>query len=328
MSNFDLQGTGILQGGVQGFIQGMRDSEDRKFKQMEFDAKQRADSLSKERQAKLDEIAAKDKEFDNRRQVAAMGKKVPTLAPGQSITQFNPSELPNDEDYLRAKAEADMTPVKKAIQNMQFEKAKGDADKAKDEARKRGLSPIPGYQKTDQYVGDETEERSLRTAYTDYDKFRTTMNNLKAKVQSASKEELANPYSDTRKAIANDLRDLQLTYKGEAFAKLGVLAGPDMGLLESIIENPGTLSNLVSGKEGVLKRYDQALSRVDHAFDARVKSLGLAKAPSKDTGGLIPKDRGLMKDGMMKKEGVQSKPKTIKQNGFTYTLNPQTGEYE
>lgn len=48
--NNDLIGANLLQGGAQGFIQGMRDAEDSKYKKLEFDAKMKANDEQRERQ--------------------------------------------------------------------------------------------------------------------------------------------------------------------------------------------------------------------------------------------------------------------------------------
>lgn len=44
--------------------------------------------------------------------------------------------------------------------------------------------------------------------------------------------------------------------------------------------------------------------------------------------GLVPKPPGLVGGGLVRGPGTDQKPQTIKQNGITYNLNPQTGEYE
>lgn len=198
-------------------------------------------------------------------------------------------DAPYSEDqvnYFKTRAEFDPYGLKSA----QATKAKTDAADAQ---RKALAAPVPGFKKGPNYVADDTEERAIRTAYADKQKFDTVMDSLITKVQAASPADLANPLSPTSKSITNDLRDLQLIYKGEAFAKLGVLAGPDMKILEDIIENPGTVSNLISGKEGVLERYAQAKDRVNQGFGARVQSLGLV--PEAGEGLVKPKAKGLVK---------------------------------
>lgn len=307
MENEGLLG---LAAGFKGFAEGFERAEDQKYKRMETEAKIQAQREDRERQRMIDERTAQEKktneegkEFDDRAGLAKAGFVIPELQPGQSIRSVPLSSLKINHGLLgaRANATAGADP---------FGAKAADAALKTDEQRKRSLSPIPGYRKTEQYVGDEIEERTLRKAHTDLKKFQTTMTALKQRVKSAKPEDLANPYSDIRKAISNDLRDLQLTYKGEAFAALGVLTGPDMSILEQIIENPGTISNLISGKEGVTKRYDQALGRVNNAFNARIQSMGLEP----DT----PAPKGLVNGGA---EGMVPKGKIAKPAGAPAPVN-------
>lgn len=161
------------------------------------------------------------------------------------------------------------------------EENKFDLEKKKRDLELSKKSPIPGYVKTDETPIDSTSMRQLKEASADVAKFNKNMDGLIKRVQSASKIEIANPLSNTSKAIKNDLRDLQLTYKGKAFAELGVLAGPDLMILDQILEDPGTLSNIASGKEGVLERYKQARDRVNGGFSSKASAYGLQNSSPK-----------------------------------------------
>lgn len=254
-------GAGAISAAVKGLMQGMQQGdemsmrreerdENKRFREMELSSRMRAEDEKRAREAALDKYnKEKDaSELELKRQELKL-----KYNPDQQSKQSDPYGMRETNALL----------------------AKERLDKALLESKQRKASPVPGYEKTESYVGDPIEERTLRAASSDLDAFRTTITSLKQKVNNASKEDLANPYSDVRKAINNDLKDLQLAYKGDAFAKLGVLTGPDVGFLEQVIENPGSVSNLISGKQGVLNRYDQALKRVNQKFDAKAKTLGL-----------------------------------------------------
>lgn len=300
----DLMAAGLLSSGTSAFIKGWGDSEDRNMRKMEIEARQRSEDAQRERQQSLDSFAKKDKEFDNRAGLRKAGFKLPTLEQDQSIADTDLNSLTVDQDYLKSKAEAD--PNAAILKALQIKNSGMELQKKTRENELAGRSPIPGYQKGPNYVGDEIEERGLRSAAVDFNKFKTTMEGLKAKVKAAGEKDLINPYSPVRKAIENDLKDLQLTYKGDAFAKLGVLSGPDMSILEKIIENPSTFSNLVSGKEGVLERYDQALGRVTTGFNSRIQGMGLE--PVQEGG--KKKSGGLINQGLVKEPGMLAGPTT------------------
>lgn len=170
------------------------------------------------------------------------------------------------------------------------EENKFDLAKKKRDLELSKKSPIPGYVKTDETPIDSTSIRQLKDANADVAKFNKAMDGLISRVTSASRMDIANPLSNTSKAIKNDLRDLQLTYKGKAFAELGVLAGPDLMILDQILEDPGTLSNIASGKEGVLDRYKQAKARVNDGFSSKASAYGLQiSSPKKESANNIGK---------------------------------------
>lgn len=121
----DLLGAGLLRGGAEGFIRGLQDAEDKKFKQMEFDAKMGADREQKDRQRMLDEANKKNVEFDNKAKILSTGRKLPTLAEGQSIADADISNLPIDREYLTAKVESD--PMARAIKGLQYKKEQDEA---------------------------------------------------------------------------------------------------------------------------------------------------------------------------------------------------------
>lgn len=282
MADFDWASEGGLAAlgqGVKGFAQGWMDAEDRQNKKLEMEAKTKAAESEKERHRFMDGLTARDKGFQ--------------ATPGADIYKQDPATMQRDPEWLKLqeqKAAADPLGLKAAqLQNAKLESVKKQQDIAQGalEAKKSKLSPIQGYQKTENYVATPIEEKALREGQAQIGRFNNVMDGLKAKVAAASQADLANPLSDTSKAIKNDLRDLQLIYKGDAFAQLGVLTGPDLKILEDIIENPGSFSNLVSGKEGVVSRYDQARDRVNTGFQNKVTTLGLvpmradAKMPGK-----------------------------------------------
>jgi len=88
-------------------------------------------------------------------------------------------------------------------------------------------------------------------------------------------------------------------YKGEDFAKLGVLAGPDMAILDKVIEDPGSISNLIGGRGGVVNRYQQLKDRVNRNYIDKIGSYGLEADESGDPMSYskynIPKDGGLIR---------------------------------
>lgn len=292
----DLETTGLLRGGTEGFIRGLEAGEDAKMKSLEHKAKLNSMETEVKRHAEQQAIElrkaglmkdAQGQIVDDpaARQRADIEKGVgshqrPQYGPDGKLTGYELDPKYAEHEIAKAKAAASFDPFGGKAAGAQ--KAKIDAETAIKEASRKTKSPIKGYEKSDDYVGTPEEEKHLRTAKSETDKFNGIMDGLQARVKSASIKDLANPWSSVSKDIQNDLRDLQLIYKGPAFAQLGVLAGPDMKILDQILEDPGSISNLAQSlksgnNDNVIGRFKQAQDRVNAGFRAKTESLGLVQ---------------------------------------------------
>jgi len=291
----DYSGIAAAGAGFEGFVKGLQGAQDQKYKAQEFEAKMSAMRSQQEREAQ--ELAIKKRQLDpqvQRREEMlklAASNQEPIYGEGGELTgtQYKPGYM----DILDKKASADPFGLKKTnAENAGLEQDKKKLDIAKEKKvlERSSKSPVVGYNKIDDSEIDVTSARQLKEASAELTKFNNQMSALEASVKSASTSDLANPLSDVSKDIKNKLRDLQLTYKSDAFAKLGVLTGPDLKLLEEVIENPGTVSNLLSGKSGVLSRYKSVKDRVGQNFNAKAEAYGLVPA------------------GLVKKEGLVDGP--------------------
>lgn len=288
--------------GIQGFAKGLMAAEeagdrraDREMKRLEFEAKMKADQTARE-QKNAEDAYKKEKDDQDLR---LRGRQAGLIV-GPKGQPFDPGSAPRDPEWVETQtglrqAGAGADPYGTKALNAEATRQgllKNRAEFAEKE-RVRNSSPVPGYKKGESYVADPIEERGLREGAIQVDNFNKTLDTLKQKVKGASKVDLLNPYSNVRKSIKKDLRDLQLTYKGKAFAELGVLAGPDLQLLEQIVEDPSTLSNIISGKEGVSDRYSELQANTKSRFDQRAQVMGLVptgligKEPSGGGNGLI-----------------------------------------
>lgn len=118
---------------------------------------------------------------------------------------------------------------------------------------------------------------------------RETINGLLAKVaekvQNASPIELSNPYSSVRRSIESDLADAQLLYKGEGFANLGVLTGPDVSYLDKVLDPPNFVNAVTrGGPQEAINRYKDAVNRINERFGSKLKFKGFT--PNKPMSGL------------------------------------------
>jgi len=73
-------------------------------------------------------------------------------------------------------------------------------------------------------------------------------------------------------------------------AKLGVIAGPDMGLIEGQVSDPSSLSSLFTRDETAMAKLDQYQKQNERALSAKINSMGLVdnrtKKDTNATGGM------------------------------------------
>lgn len=191
------------------------------------------------------------------------------------------SQLKNQLDIAKIQAEAGITREK--IQG----KTALDVIKAKPKPLPKGGGsgfggqPIPGLIYDNKTPIDKTELKKLREAYSDYKTLDSTLGRVSSKLKEIAKLpsgqarlKLLSP--SFQKELKNDLRQAQLAYKGEAFAKLGVLTGPDLAILEDVIENPSSISNVALGPQGVIDRISNLQKNMRSGVDNRLGVSGFA----------------------------------------------------
>jgi hypothetical protein len=145
--------------------------------------------------------------------------------------------------------------------------------------------PLPGFtwnQKTPFSQGDLSK---LQSAASDRETLKSLLSKVADKVQNATKLELSNPASGVRRSIESDLADAQLLYKGESFANLGVLTGPDVSYLDKVLDPPSFANAVMrGGSDEALKRYASAVDRINERFNSKLKFKGFT--PNKPLEGI------------------------------------------
>ena len=157
--------------------------------------------------------------------------------------------------------------------------------------------PLPGFtwnRKTSFTPGDLSK---LQSAASDRETLNSLLTKVADKVQNASKIELSNPMSAVRRTIESDLADAQLLYKGESFANLGVLTGPDVSYLDKVLDPPSFANAMMrGGPEEALKRYSGAVDRINERFNSKLKFKGFTPKQPLEGMKLPPKKSGLSRD--------------------------------
>lgn len=145
--------------------------------------------------------------------------------------------------------------------------------------------PLPGFTWNRQTQFSQSDLSKLQTAAADRETLNGILSRVADKVQNASKLQLSNPASAVRRSIESDLADAQLLYKGESFANLGVLTGPDVSYLDKVLDPPNFANAVMRGGiEEVLKRYGTAIDRINERFNSKLKYKGFV--PNKPLEGM------------------------------------------
>lgn len=334
MPQYDLGLLGAADEAVKYAIQGYRDAQSDKLKQMELEAKLKADSENKKRQA-----------FEDRMKFHAEYNFVPenpddiyskTVIPQSEVEKnidpatgllkegliVQPAGILSKSDRQMADSNLEREYKTAMIESARRKPEMEKADIAYKNAQTRALNKkasggeelnlLPGYDHDKSVPIEKGQISKLRKSVANKDSLVNTLNQVSDIVSKSDRVDLANPFSTTRQKLDNLLSDARLIYKSPEFAQLGVLTGPDLKILTDIIENPGSVKNLYNGQSAYVDRLNGVIKRASSNVDNQLSLNGFRP---KNQNGLLTKPK-------------QSKPKSVIQNGHTYILNEQTGEYE
>lgn len=178
--------------------------------------------------------------------------------------------------------------------------AKQDAAAAKQAAADAELN-VPGYDRTGEVRQSPVEAKDARTAIGVANNMFKGLDLLDQQVKDNGSFEWGGTDGAGMAATANDLR-----LQAKELYNLGVLNGPDLQLMLKQIpdtESLGSMFTRDSTARAQLKSTKEAMKR---KIEESMKAKGYSA----------------------KSAAPAAKPQTVTQNGHTYTLNPQTGEYE
>jgi hypothetical protein len=87
-----------------------------------------------------------------------------------------------------------------------------------------------------------------------------------------------NPYSKAGAEMQSLARQIQLDAKNQDFFALGVLAGPDLDLLESVIPTSSKLSNILMPASSAKAQIDSFKNNLEKKLTDKAASLGYKRA--------------------------------------------------
>lgn len=208
-----------------------------------------------------------------------------------------------NEDFFRAKMNAD--PMSSALRELQLDKARREQQEAERKATPQGkIEAMSGEQKKrfDQSIAARNAVQDIEGVYSGIlgkESGQGMLGKLSTRSQMFDVPFRGDtPYTEARRRFEEYLGRLQSggqisEGEGQRFR----------GLLPSGVDDP--------------KIGQQKLRNLSQELETSIRSTGVSPEQAQDLGFLRPSSAG-----------ASEKPRVVRQNGQTYTLNPQTGEYE
>jgi hypothetical protein len=131
---------------------------------------------------------------------------------------------------------------------------------------------IPGTTRDPNVRVDDAEVRQLRDAKAETESLDAAIGNLESAIKKHGIE--LNPRSPGYSEISALMSDVKLKMKGPAAYQLGVLAGPDMAILDSLTGDPTSLRGAFRGPDDALLRLKTARQSAKQRLDSKLGSRG------------------------------------------------------
>jgi hypothetical protein len=161
--------------------------------------------------------------------------------------------------------------------------------KVDDRAKKDAALNIPGYSRTGEVTPTENEAKDARTAVGIQNNLKRGIQDLKTMIQKNGSFEYGGADGATMASIANDLR-----LQAKELYNLGVLNGPDLGILLKQIPDTDSMSAMFTRDGTAQAQLDAALNALQSKTDEGMKARGYLKSSPKPVSG--PRDYNSMSD--------------------------------
>jgi len=171
-----------------------------------------------------------------------------------------------------------------AIAAGQREDARADRNAARQEKadtkrEERDLSlAVPGYERTGEVLPKTEEAMKFRKATAVSKQLSDKLNRMRDLVKSKGSFEWGGDAGSEMESLATEI---QLLGKSPELYELGVLAGPDLSLLQKITADPSSMSSLFTRDNSRLTQIDSQLKSIDGKLGATASSMGYKKADQK-----------------------------------------------
>jgi hypothetical protein len=134
---------------------------------------------------------------------------------------------------------------------------------------------VPGWQKTQNVPIEKAELKQFRDRSAKVPRVIEKIEKLKSLITKYGAYE--NPYGEAGVMMRQLNNDLKLDLKGPEFKALGVLAGPDMEILEALIPDPSSWQNALRGDKSVTRSLDALKENLEKDIEAGGRQLGFTR---------------------------------------------------
>jgi hypothetical protein len=134
---------------------------------------------------------------------------------------------------------------------------------------------VPGWQKTQNVPIEKAELKQFRDRSAKVPRVIEKIEKLKSLITKYGAYE--NPYGEAGVLMRQLNNDLKLDLKGPEFKALGVLAGPDMAILEALIPDPSSWQNAMRGDKSVTRSLDALKDNLQKDIEAGGRQLGFTR---------------------------------------------------
>lgn len=154
-------------------------------------------------------------------------------------------------------------------------KAQERADKREEKLSDKELKlAVPGYARTGEVMPSEQEAQKFRKATAVSDQLTKKLDRMKELVKTHGSFEYGGEAGQEMEALATEI---QLLGKSPELYELGVLAGPDLSLLQKITADPTSMSSLFTRDKTRQKQIDTQIESLKQKLASTSQSLGYAQ---------------------------------------------------
>jgi hypothetical protein len=226
---------------------------------------------------------------------AATGQKLPEGVAGSDVYRIMP--------ITTRSIEAQKGREFQAVQGALNRQAAAQRQGATLASRQGGAAPmpgepvtqVPGWQKVENVPVEKTELQQFRRRTAAVPRVVQKIKQLKELIGKYGPYE--NEYSAAGQQMMSLANDIKLDLKGPEFKALGVLAGPDMAILEALVPDTSSLKNMAKSSSAVNASLDSLAKRLEEDLDASGTSIGFSRGQQQQQPAVGPRGKKLWTPG-------------------------------